>query len=922
VAYLDHGNATKATVMKFDGNNWVTVGMAGFSAGEAASTSLLLDSSNVPYVAYTDRGNGSKATVMKFNGISWVPVGTAGFSAGGVAYTSLALDGSNTPYVAYMDYGNSSKATVMKFNGSNWVIVGMAGFSIGQATYISLALDNSNTPYLAYQDGGNSNKATVMKFNGSSWVTIGTAGFSGGGATFTSLALDSNNTPYVAYADVGNGNKATVMKFDGSNWVIVGTAGFSAGTADYNITLAFDSGNTPYVAYRDVGNSGKATVMKFDGSSWGAVGTAGFSADRADYTSFALDSSNTPYVAYQDMLGNSQRATVMKFVSPSYDLTLQTVGQGTVMGAGSFIAGAPIALTATPNVGSTFVGWSPSPCAPSFIMPANALTCTATFDSAPVNPPPVVNPPSTYVPPPPPPETKVIVSFGGDGKGKVTSNPSGIDCQSPTACNYTFKTRETIQLTPQAIGNSRFQSWGSTCNNGIISASGRTVYCTVYFVDLTPPPVVEVEPEPVVTPEPEPVVEPEPVTPEPVVTPEPEPVAEPEPVVKPEPVVEPVSEPTDNAQTPSPEPELPPTDDTTEPVVEPVIEELPVVEEPVAVTPEPVEVLPPLVSNETCPPKDTLSYYCNAGGQTIGDLNIVENSEATNGVGFLSNAVIVGTVQLADKTWISNLRVTSTGIVVGGVVTGLNTNDGYMGDFVFKGEFIKGGTLGGKILNLSKIFSWFEDVTLTANAHLIGGALKGKIKGDPKNPALLENLRILSGSVVSGVIIGNGVKIDKDVEIEKSIQDDTPADEAELPTLDEQFSAGISINGSSYQNKNVAQILSDNVSMRGRIHVKKNHVGKKVNIFVTVAYRVSEDSKEEFLFTVNHTNGLMPWDGKQKSMGENPFRSGEVLQANHTVKIYDGILLAKGLVKIQFGYILEDGTMVESAEGIALTTTD
>jgi hypothetical protein len=104
--------------------------------------------------------------------------------------------------------------------------------------------------------------------------------------------------------------------------------------------------------------------------------------------------------------------------------------------------------------------------------------------------------------------------------------------------------------------------------------------------------------------------------------------------------------------------------------------------------------------------------------------------------------------------------------------------------------------------------------------------------------------------------------------------------------------------------------------------VNKNHVGKKANIFVTVAYRVSEDSQEEFLFTVNHTNGLMPWDGKQKNIGEHPFRSGETLQANHTVRIYDGILLAKGLVKIQFGYILEDGSVVQSAEGIALTTTD
>jgi hypothetical protein len=40
------------------------------------------------------------------------------------------------------------------------------------------------------------------------------------------------------------------------------------------------------------------------------------------------------------------------------------------------------------------------------------------------------------------------------------------------------------------------------------------------------------------------------------------------------------------------------------------------------------------------------------------------------------------------------------------------------------------------------------------------------------------------------------------------------------------------------------------------------------------------------------------------------------------VKIYDGLLFAKGLVNIRFGYVLEDGTIVQSARGIALTTTN
>ncbi len=64
-----------------------------------------------------------------------------------------------------------------------------------------------------------------------------------------------------------------------------------------------------------------------------------------------------------------------------YTLTIQTAGTGTgtTTGAGTYAAGYTVTLTATPATGSTFTGWAPVPCAPSFPMPATALTCTATF---------------------------------------------------------------------------------------------------------------------------------------------------------------------------------------------------------------------------------------------------------------------------------------------------------------------------------------------------------------------------------------------------------------------------------------------------------------------------------------------------------------------------------------------------------------
>lgn len=76
--------------------------------------------------------------------------------------------------------------------------------------------------------------------------------------------------------------------------------------------------------------------------------------------------------------------SIVKLTSSSstYKLTLKKAGagSGSISGDGSYPAGANVALTASAGTGSRFSGWSPSPCASSFSMPAADLTCTVTFD--------------------------------------------------------------------------------------------------------------------------------------------------------------------------------------------------------------------------------------------------------------------------------------------------------------------------------------------------------------------------------------------------------------------------------------------------------------------------------------------------------------------------------------------------------------
>ncbi len=326
VAYTDNTNSNKANLMKFDGNEWVNVGDSNFSAGSwAAYTSLAFSPKDgQPYVAYEDCCYGvdsGKATVMKFDGINWINVGNAGFSIGNeVDYINLAFSPLDSlPYVAFSSWWYWFKATVMKFNGTNWVNVGNAGFSTAEADWVCFAFSPSGEPYVAYKDWALINnyvsyKATVMKFDGTSWVNVGNARFSDGEADNLSIAFSPSGQPYVAYADDGNSEKATVMKFDGSNWVNVGNAGFTPHGV-YTTSIAFSPTGEPYIAYEDWTYTGKAIVMKFDGTNWVYVGSpTGFSAGNTDFTSLAFSPFGQPYVAYMDY-ANSAKATVMRYDS-------------------------------------------------------------------------------------------------------------------------------------------------------------------------------------------------------------------------------------------------------------------------------------------------------------------------------------------------------------------------------------------------------------------------------------------------------------------------------------------------------------------------------------------------------------------------------------------------------------------------------
>jgi hypothetical protein len=265
VAFMDYNLNEKVSVMKFNGTDWIYVGSAGFSLGSAYDLDLVFSPSGEPYLAYRDRITpyDQKATVMKFNGVDWISVGQPGFTPGDAHYESLAFGPDGNPYIAFEDCFQNCKASLMKFDGTNWIYVGSPGFSTGDVWYISLAFDQDGVPYVAFDDCGHSNRVSVMKLSGSSWGYVGAPGFLQGSSFFVSLAFGQDGNPYVAFQDWINSCKATVMKFEGSGWGYLGDVGFSEGHAEFT-SIVFSSSGIPYVAFSDYENDSMATVMIYD----------------------------------------------------------------------------------------------------------------------------------------------------------------------------------------------------------------------------------------------------------------------------------------------------------------------------------------------------------------------------------------------------------------------------------------------------------------------------------------------------------------------------------------------------------------------------------------------------------------------------------------------------------------------------------
>jgi hypothetical protein len=413
VAYFDF-NASPG-VRHWNGTTWVDVGSSSFAPSAKSSVSLALDSSGNPYAAYmavsSSINSVGQVVVQHWNGSIWTTLGSSGVSGNGAAYPSIVVDTSNTPYVAYADASNGYKATVMSWNGSAWNPLGSAGFSeapvstsnsltpsyshyplafainaagvpqvaingsTGKIAVFAYRLDGSSTSLAWTQSSPQSSTSVtsqwVQSYNplltdqqvqyyadefcqtpsgslidlGSSTQTTHAAtGVTGGFLSYRTVSLSSTQEPAwsICSAEMGI---SSVWNYVGGIWE--GPYDPVTGYGLSNRNLALDSSGYPYVAYADPTQYGQASVAHWNGSSWSVVGTPGFSIDQAFSIELAVDSSNTPYVAFA---GADAHMTVMDWNGTDW---VYVGGQQFIMSDN--IAGPSIAISSSGTPWVTYI---------------------------------------------------------------------------------------------------------------------------------------------------------------------------------------------------------------------------------------------------------------------------------------------------------------------------------------------------------------------------------------------------------------------------------------------------------------------------------------------------------------------------------------------------------------------------------------
>ena len=376
---------------------------------------------------------------------------------------------------------------------------GMSSFSVwsgacsGTSSTCTLTMDAAKSATASF---GPPPQVDVTKAGtGSGTVTSNPAGINCG--TSCSAPFGQNSTVTLT------ATPATGSTFGGWTGSCTGARGMCSLTmaASKAVTATFNSTSTPpqtLTASKTGTGSGTITSAPA-GINCGATCSASFAAGTSvtlsaaaaggsTFTGWGGACSGTGSCIVAMNAATSVSANFDPIAGPTLTITPTGTGTGVItsMPAGincgtacsaPFGLNSTVTLTARPDMGSTFAGWSGActgmrSCG---LTMSASKSVTATFNGS-------------GPPPPPPTQQTLTVSLAGTGTGSVASSPAGIACGA--TCSANFTTGTVVTLTPTANTGSTFVSWSGACSGSgaCMVTLNAVASVTATFDTVGPPP--------------------------------------------------------------------------------------------------------------------------------------------------------------------------------------------------------------------------------------------------------------------------------------------------------------------------------------------------------------------------------------------------------------------------------------------------
>lgn len=503
-------SAAKSVTATFGGTTptWpLLVALAGTGSGSVTSSPSGINCGSTCSASYT---NGTSVTLTAVPGAASTFTGWSGSCTGSTLTCTVSMTAARSA-TATFTAGTGVLSVTKSGTGTGVVTSSPAGINCG-TTCSAVFASGAGVTLSAAANAGSTFAGWSGACSGSSLTcTISMTAAQSVSAAFTALP------PYtLSVTKTGTGTGAVASSPTGINCGATCSAGFASGTsvvlaavadagstfsgwsgacsgagatctvvmsAAKSVTASFTGPPPPGSSTLTISKlgSGAGTVLSVpSGINCGALCSANFTVGQV-VTLVASPAAGVPFRGWSggctgtasvcSLTMSTSRSVTATFGEPitSYVLTVAKAGAGSGLvtsspagiscgsscnsSSSSFNAGTSVTLTATPDSGFTFTGWSGA-------CTGASTTCTLSMNTA-------ANVTATFGAGP---SYLLSVSKSGAGSGTVTSSPTGINCGA--TCSATYASGTSVSLTATAAAGSSFAGWTGAC-------AGSAAVCVV-----------------------------------------------------------------------------------------------------------------------------------------------------------------------------------------------------------------------------------------------------------------------------------------------------------------------------------------------------------------------------------------------------------------------------------------------------------